>query len=71
MSKKIAEGAKTLVLDVKAENDAFMQKEAEAKKLAQKMINIGIGKKFELNTSAVVKVILKMIYLNFLCILVL
>ncbi|MDR2818704.1 MAG: thymidine phosphorylase [Endomicrobium sp.] len=52
MSKKIAEGAKTLVLDVKSGNGAFMKKETEAKELAQKMINI--GKKFGLNTSAVV-----------------
>ncbi|MDR2457152.1 MAG: thymidine phosphorylase [Clostridiales Family XIII bacterium] len=52
MSKKIAEGVKTLVLDVKSGNGAFMKKESEAKDLAQKMINI--GKKFGLNVSAVV-----------------
>jgi pyrimidine-nucleoside phosphorylase len=52
MSKKIAEGAKTLVLDVKAGNGAFMKKESDAKDLAKKMINI--GKSFGLNISAVV-----------------
>jgi thymidine phosphorylase len=33
MSKKIAEGAKTLVLEVKSENGVFMKKETEAKNL--------------------------------------
>ncbi|MDR2398830.1 MAG: thymidine phosphorylase [Endomicrobium sp.] len=52
MSKKIAEGTKSLVLDVKAGNGAFMKKDSDAKNLAQKMINI--GKNFGLNISAVV-----------------
>ncbi len=41
MSKKLAEGAETLVLDVKCGSGAFMQTEAEAKKLAGLMIEIG------------------------------
>ncbi|MDR1087132.1 MAG: thymidine phosphorylase [Endomicrobium sp.] len=52
MSKKIAEGAKSLVLDIKAGSGAFMKKDSDAKKLAQKMINI--GKNFGLNILAVV-----------------
>jgi pyrimidine-nucleoside phosphorylase len=41
MSKKIAEGAKGLVLDVKTGTGAFMQKFDDAKRLAESMISIG------------------------------
>ncbi len=50
MSKKIAEGAKTLVLDVKTGSGAFMKNLKDAKELAEKMIDI--GKKFGRNVSA-------------------
>jgi thymidine phosphorylase len=52
LSPKNVEEAKTLILDVKTGNGAFMKKKAEGKELAQKMIKI--GKKFGLNTFAVV-----------------
>ncbi|MCL2145498.1 MAG: thymidine phosphorylase, partial [Endomicrobia bacterium] len=52
MSKKIAEGAKTLILDVKTGNGAFMKSYKDAKELAQKMINIGTF--FKRNISAVI-----------------
>jgi len=52
MSKKIAEGAKTLVLDVKTGNGAFMKLQKDAKELARKMISI--GKSFKRNISAVI-----------------
>lgn len=41
MSKKLAEGTKGLVLDVKCGNGAFMKSHIEAKKLAQSLIAIG------------------------------
>ncbi|MCL2485721.1 MAG: thymidine phosphorylase [Endomicrobia bacterium] len=52
MSKKIAEGAKTLVLDVKTGNGAFMKNHKDARELAEKMI--AVGKKFKRNISAYV-----------------
>lgn len=52
MSKKIAEGAKTLVLDVKTGSGAFMKSYKDAKDLALKMI--AIGKSFKRNISAVI-----------------
>lgn len=52
MSKKIAEGAQTLVLDVKTGNGAFMKSYKDAKDLAMKMISI--GKAFKRNISAVI-----------------
>lgn len=51
LSKKIAEGAKALVMDVKFGSGAFMSTFAEAKNLAKSLIEIGrIG---GLNTSAI------------------
>ncbi|MDR1195956.1 MAG: thymidine phosphorylase [Endomicrobium sp.] len=52
MSKKIAEGAQTLVLDIKTGNGAFMKLHKDAAELAHKMINI--GKYFKRNISAVI-----------------
>ncbi len=41
MSKKLASGANSIVLDVKCGSGAFMKNEAEAKNLAKAMIDIG------------------------------
>ncbi|MFU8779751.1 MAG: thymidine phosphorylase [Kiritimatiellia bacterium] len=43
MSKKLAEGTATLVLDVKCGNGAFMQRMEDARALAEVMIRIGRG----------------------------
>lgn len=52
MSKKIAEGASGLVLDVKTGNGAFMSDPAMAKQLAQTMVNL--GKDAGVNTRALI-----------------
>lgn len=41
MSKKLAEGTDTLVLDVKTGSGAFMQREDQARELAEKMVWLG------------------------------
>lgn len=50
MSKKLAEGIKFLLLDIKTGNGAFLEKLAEAKKLAKTIIKIGklLGKKISI-----------------------
>ncbi len=52
MSKKIAEGAANILLDVKTGNAAFIQKYEESKLLAKKMVSI--GKMFGRNMKAVI-----------------
>jgi len=41
MSKKLAAGAKSIVLDVKVGSGAFLKTEAEGRQLAEKMVEIG------------------------------
>lgn len=50
MSKKLAEGARSLVLDVKVGRGAFLKAEAEARELAATMV--GLGKDYEVPTRA-------------------
>ncbi len=52
MSKKIASGAKSIVLDVKVGSGAFMKTPESAESLANAMIKI--GKKFEKNVTALI-----------------
>lgn len=52
MSKKIAEGAANILLDVKTGDAAFIRKYEDSKLLAQKMVNI--GKMFGRNMKAVI-----------------
>ena len=52
MSKKIAEGAKNILLDVKTGNAAFIQEYEKSKMLAEKMVSV--GKKFGRNMTAVI-----------------
>jgi pyrimidine-nucleoside phosphorylase len=52
MSKKIAEGAQTLVFDVKSGNGAFMKTVSASKELALKMI--AVGKHFKRNVTALI-----------------
>ncbi len=51
MSKKLAEGTDTLVLDVKTGTGAFMQDETAARQLAEKMV--WLGKQYGVATTAV------------------
>ena len=51
MSKKIASGAKNLVLDIKVGSGAFMKNTIDASKLGQTMVNI--GKNASINTVAI------------------
>lgn len=52
MSKKLAAGAKNIVLDVKYGSGAFMKTAADAERLAEKMV--ALGKRFGRNTAAVI-----------------
>lgn len=52
MSKKLASGAKNIVLDVKCGRGAFMKDESSAIELARRMV--AIGKKMDKNITAVV-----------------
>lgn len=52
MSKKLASGAKNIVLDVKYGSGAFMKTKADAEKLADNMVKI--GKKCSRNISALI-----------------
>ncbi|MBO4432851.1 MAG: thymidine phosphorylase [Clostridia bacterium] len=51
MSKKIATGSKSIVLDVKVGSGAFMKDIAQAEKLGEAMVDIGTA--HEINTAAV------------------
>lgn len=52
MSKKIAEGAQNILLDVKTGNAAFIQEYEQSKLLAEKMVSV--GKKFGRKMTAVI-----------------
>ncbi|MCT7368101.1 thymidine phosphorylase [Mycolicibacterium llatzerense] len=43
MSKKLAEGARSLVLDVKVGRGAFLKTEAESRELARTMVDLGVA----------------------------
>ena len=52
MSKKLAAGARNIVLDVKTGSGAFMKTPEDAKRLAEKMV--ALGKRFGRNVAAVI-----------------
>src|SRR5208337_4772436 len=52
MSKKIAEGTRALVLDVKVGSGAFIKKQVEARRLAQTMV--GIGRRMDKKVQALI-----------------
>jgi pyrimidine-nucleoside phosphorylase/thymidine phosphorylase len=52
MSKKLAEGVDALVLDVKVGNGAFIQKQVDARRLAQMMV--GIGRRMDKRVQALI-----------------
>src|ERR1700730_4376421 len=52
MSKKLAEGVDALVLDVKVGNGAFMQKQVDARRLAQMMV--GVGRRMDKRVQALI-----------------
>jgi pyrimidine-nucleoside phosphorylase len=52
MSKKLAEGIDSLVLDVKVGSGAFMKKQVEARRLAQTMV--GIGRRMDKKVQALI-----------------
>ncbi len=52
MSKKLAEGIDSLVLDVKVGNGAFMKKQVDARRLAQAMV--GIGRRMDKKVQALI-----------------
>ncbi|MCU0247211.1 MAG: thymidine phosphorylase [Bryobacter sp.] len=52
MSKKIAEGINSLVLDVKVGGGAFMKRQVDARRLAQMMV--GIGRRCDLRVQALI-----------------
>ena len=52
MSKKMAEGVDALVLDVKVGNGAFIQKQVDARRLAQMMV--GVGRRMDKRVQALI-----------------
>jgi pyrimidine-nucleoside phosphorylase len=52
MSKKLAEGVDALVLDVKVGNGAFIQKQVDARRLAQMMV--GVGRRMDKRVQALI-----------------
>jgi pyrimidine-nucleoside phosphorylase/thymidine phosphorylase len=52
MSKKLAEGVDALVLDVKVGNGAFIQKQVDARRLAQLMV--GVGRRMDKRVQALI-----------------
>ena len=58
MSKKIAEGTRTLVLDCKVGSGAFLNTEAESRELARTMVDLGTAPPQAITTGTTVSVIL-------------